>query len=867
MKTSKSSFIGIISWILAAEDVGSLCLWRGFLGLCNGVFFTFSFIDGTATDTFMIWWFRLSIVIDLIPALYGPIQERRGLYEEEVKNLLGVVSFVSSYFCFGLGLSIGRSLLGAGNALFQIVFKSWGWFHVLTGVTSALFVTFYYRSQLLTPAQALRFNTYLSDQIYSSADFLLSIYDFPLWLSGLPGVQFVNKTVQSTMRRVALFASRTEPVENLPAFDYETVSMLDTNFLEALRSPRFKSFQFIRVLKLHRRLPFREVRATLVARPLLMAKIEKYDCISYVWGNELEKPNAIRLNGACFQVTNKVHEILQFKSSYFREKTIWIDSVCINQESTEEKTLQVRLMRDIYESASCTWIYLGQPYDAQFAHAILVQLRMLRWFQTPDKWQTSLMSSYITREKIKMVARRWKGFIELLHNPWFERVWCIQELVMSRNPNIIYGTGWLPWSGVLPWDVFLEDLEVLLKIPVTESSGYLQYTGDILVQRTLPLGHVQAKFLSTLRREHFQGARLPLAVMLREHSAWKATKGIDKVFALLSLSREGLELQHLIDYSRPVPETLLLAAKHFVKVKQVHQVLHYAGVGWGEGGRNAKYDDLPSWVVDWTVERLPTTLACSFNAPAALYRAGTLLPHMAIFDEESKVLRLAGFSMDRIKSICYDEEEHGSVIYSTSEYNYVGPNSTIVYSWLKRLKAFTTEQIPGVYPFTNQSCDEVLSRVFLGDRTSTERPAPEKYEEYFETFYRFVGLFRDGMNENATKSHEIFEPDTPAVLLAQELNSKFTSDGAISSPVLGQPGFPRLLAVTEKGYFGAIPKYSKEGDLLVVLGGFETPFVLREMPCDGIKKTYKLVGECYMHGLMGGEALMLDTETEMFDIL
>jgi hypothetical protein len=56
---------------------------------------------------------------------------------------------------------------------------------------------------------------------------------------------------------------------------------------------------------------------------------------------------------------------------------------------------------------------------------------------------------------------------------------------------------------------------------------------------------------------------------------------------------------------------------------------------------------------------------------------------------------------------------------------------------------------------------------------------------------------------------------------------------------------------TKKGYVGFVPKKSAVGDRIFVLMGCDVPLVLR--PCG--KGVYRLVGECYVHGIMKGEAM------------
>lgn len=72
----------------------------------------------------------------------------------------------------------------------------------------------------------------------------------------------------------------------------------------------------------------------------------------------------------------------------------------------------------------------------------------------------------------------------------------------------------------------------------------------------------------------------------------------------------------------------------------------------------------------------------------------------------------------------------------------------------------------------------------------------------------------------------------------------------------------RRLMTTEKGYLGWGPdnvygtnaEQMRAGDLIVVLFGCNTPLVVR--PCDEpCSDMFQVVGEAYVHGLMGGEAV------------
>jgi hypothetical protein len=64
----------------------------------------------------------------------------------------------------------------------------------------------------------------------------------------------------------------------------------------------------------------------------------------------------------------------------------------------------------------------------------------------------------------------------------------------------------------------------------------------------------------------------------------------------------------------------------------------------------------------------------------------------------------------------------------------------------------------------------------------------------------------------------------------------------------------KRFSVTASGYMALIPRESCVGDTFCVLLGIQIPFVLRSAP-SAIEK-YDLVGPCYCHGIMMGEAVV-----------
>jgi hypothetical protein len=60
----------------------------------------------------------------------------------------------------------------------------------------------------------------------------------------------------------------------------------------------------------------------------------------------------------------------------------------------------------------------------------------------------------------------------------------------------------------------------------------------------------------------------------------------------------------------------------------------------------------------------------------------------------------------------------------------------------------------------------------------------------------------------------------------------------------------RLCFITEHGSIGMGPPAIQPGDVVAILFGAKAPFILRPTDIDG---EYRLIGQCYVNGIMHGE--------------
>lgn len=74
--------------------------------------------------------------------------------------------------------------------------------------------------------------------------------------------------------------------------------------------------------------------------------------------------------------------------------------------------------------------------------------------------------------------------------------------------------------------------------------------------------------------------------------------------------------------------------------------------------------------------------------------------------------------------------------------------------------------------------------------------------------------------------------------------------------------YGRLFFTSDNGYMGLAPPSTRPGDLICVLLGGKTPYVLRQ----DRKEHYCLIGECYLHGQMHRSMDVINNEIREFTI-
>ncbi|KAH7381700.1 heterokaryon incompatibility protein-domain-containing protein [Pyrenochaeta sp. MPI-SDFR-AT-0127] len=148
-----------------------------------------------------------------------------------------------------------------------------------------------------------------------------------------------------------------------------------------------------------------------------------YEALSYVWGVE-DHETPIYVNETAVLVKKNLFEAIWNLRLDTSPRVIWIDSVCINQKDVIEKSCQVALMGDIYQSANIVVVFLGP--ESQDSRVLFDFLDTDPVFEKDSGYATTS-----SREEIAV------AFWNVSQAPWWRRVWVLQEYSLAKNDPIL----------------------------------------------------------------------------------------------------------------------------------------------------------------------------------------------------------------------------------------------------------------------------------------------------------------------------------------------------------------------------------------------------------------------------------------------
>jgi hypothetical protein len=153
-----------------------------------------------------------------------------------------------------------------------------------------------------------------------------------------------------------------------------------------------------------------------------------YRALSYMWGEQKSFEN-ILVNNEAFKITETLHCFLKLYAARHPAEYIWIDQICIAQDTINERTAQVKLMSEIFKGSVEVMIWIN-PAD-----------RLSCWIENErDHYKANRdgQSTYMFKDCDKLV--------DLVRSKYWMRVWVLQEILLARTRTIYYGHSILSWA-------------------------------------------------------------------------------------------------------------------------------------------------------------------------------------------------------------------------------------------------------------------------------------------------------------------------------------------------------------------------------------------------------------------------------------
>jgi hypothetical protein len=577
-----------------------------------------------------------------------------------------------------------------------------------------------------------------------------------------------------------------------------------------------------------------------------LEELPVYEALSYTWVSSgkiwiSNSPTPIVCDNADLHIPKSLETALRHLRNPQESRIIWADAISINQQDDDEKTHQVRLMREIYRRARRVMIWLG-PESKSGPGEIALDLvpHLAAACKEPTPVAQQLHQSADIRQLMQLGSQvlnshgiqdndftAYTAFFELLGAPWFTRTWIVQEAAMASNAVLLCGT-----KSVL-WVDFLDAFAYSIKQP-----GLMNYlTPDTIVYA---LG-----LLSACRAVQ-RGPGQRLLDLLLQHRHCGSSDPRDKVFALCGLANDSgpNRLDVKPDYRRNKVETYTDVAKSILLKYRNLDLLSVP-----HPSRPSTVVDVPSWVPDWSLPQKQASFSARDLSGNRLFqfKASKNTKADPRFSLDDKLLSVNGIFIDQVTSVGSLHETDTETVFWTK----VPKEQTILNNW---------EHVSGARSRVQYVNGEKMLNVFW--QTLIGGCAPTEYNELRDQFLGFnrtikrfrmlhwVGLqnYRKtylaaswAMLVNSAMS-DVFHESLASLLTGGYATWTFATRMAMAVP-------QRRIVKTRKGYVGLAAGDTAVNDFVTLVQGGQVPLILRQ-----VGYYWQLVGDAYVHGIMNGEA-------------
>ncbi|KAF2111886.1 heterokaryon incompatibility protein-domain-containing protein [Lophiotrema nucula] len=545
-----------------------------------------------------------------------------------------------------------------------------------------------------------------------------------------------------------------------------------------------------------------------------------YETISYAWGDPNNK-RVITIENGPLEVPMSLELALRHLRKEDESLALWADAICIDQSHREEKAHQVAMMGEIFSKCSSVNIWLGTPKDSESSSdpfALVNHFAENKHFYELPGFSVSEETQELSFQDNVEYQEMWNAFERAMTHPWWSRLWCIQESILPPAGTVIRGHWRISWQRmraaslnhqVQHWSCCSVANSLLPKKYV--------FNPDHLLDMSDP-DHEDKAFVESV-------SSLETVLRLFRHKQCEDPR--DRIYGLLGLLALGRAPLGSLrpDYSLSARSVFMNAMRVCV-LQSPKDLIYLTGSGF-----NSEQYDLPSWTRNFAMS-LPNIGATVERARSKRYHAydASSGKESDVRHRDDDTLALTGHVVDEV-------EEVGVAIEAD-----VWRDPT----WIGKVFV-NAKQIAGTDALNDISFQQPLHQAFW--RT----------------------LMADGVipiggewRRMTTSDHESLQKRLTilVVLLKNDATAGGKSDPEVNYTLnsIQVSNYSRAFYRTKHGRFGLCFPNTRPGDQVWILAGGRVPFILRPSMSDNRgepeeENRFRLVGECYCHGLMDGEGL------------
>jgi hypothetical protein len=599
-------------------------------------------------------------------------------------------------------------------------------------------------------------------------------------------------------------------VENLERYEYRSISEDSEDF---------------RVVTIHPGENAQEIHCTISHTSFRVDSQEfniEYEALSYTWGSNV-KSHAIIFNERILPVTENLLAALRRFRLHDKPRTLWVDAICINQDDIPERNRQVQSMARIYQGSKRVLVWLGE--EDETTPDALSCINLFSESYWADKGGAIPQDRSANEEFFSKLMPspactvNWQAVSSLLGRPWFSRAWVIQEAILAPEALMVCGSHSCNWTT----------LNLMLEyIKLSDIEAYC-----------LMGNHRQARLLGDLRETWNDSPEelpiLSLFGLLMLTPEFLCQDPRDRVFSLMGLVPNKTSSAVKIDYSVSCRELYMSVAR---RVMETESDIRWLLLSQAPHEKPSNFN-LPSWVPDWSLGAQGTPGSSLIGSG---FSAGGNQPDVVAIAPGSDLLSFRGVIFDTVNIL-------GDFFKIQNE------TSKVILPRLESLEAAITwmtsgakgiseiEQIRSLadpYPTGEESLD-VISQMLVGANTKSPKWIPDVLPH--RKCYDTLRYLSENVEEIAAERFESLDKERLEFLLSHESMAYCSRMGEVS--------VDKEIGISQKGFLGWLPSSAMRGDFICVPLGCGVPYVLRK----DRDEYYKLLGECYFHCIMHGEAL------------